>query len=338
MAALGLAALLTPISCGLRAADKPQCLGTVVNASCWGWSATDSDLNSAALQAAVLSGAERVIVPKMPGPWVVNVSMAPDSSYAPVYACTPPVGEECCTPTGPGVVPLPDGSNPPCCILAGAEFTNCSSQWRAALYLPGNSSAGSANNTEIVFEPGVEVVAQRDSFRGLEDCLLLSFDASNITLIGYNASLRMWKRDYLRSAPTAPSCKAALAVCPPSPQAPDTCLACAGLHANELSKALCEDADIEQWCEGTKELAPYRGSQFRFATNWYRGDGIRIFGLTIRDSGKPPRHRWHLGCILLKMAAISFRTGGDGIDFGDGPPAMTNGTRKQTNKRLLSPG
>ena len=101
---------------------------------------------------------------------------------------------------------------------------------------------------------------------------------------------------------------------------------------------MCEDADIEQWCEGTKELAPYRGSQFRFATNWYRGDGIRIFGLTIRDSGKPPRHRWHLGCILLKMAAISFRTGGDGIDFGDGPPAMTNGTRKQTNKRLLSPG
>ena len=55
-------------------------------------------------------------------------------------------------------------------------------------------------------------------------------------------------------------------------------------------------------------------------------------------TGELPRYRCHLGCILLKMAAISLRTGGDGIDFGDGPPAMTNGTRKQTNKRLLSPG
>eukprot|EP01045_Picozoa_sp_COSAG04_P015498 COSAG04_NODE_1227_length_7681_cov_5.724083_5_plen_88_part_00 len=28
-----------------------------------------------------------------------------------------------------------------------------------------------------------------------------------------------------------------------------------------------------------------------------------------RYVGKLPRHRWHLGCILLKMPAISLRTG-----------------------------
>ena len=31
----------------------------------------------------------------------------------------------------------------------------------------------------------------------------------------------------------------------------------------------------------------------------------------IRDAlGKMPRCRWHLGCILLKMPAVSFRQGG----------------------------
>ena len=180
--------LLGPgVASGLRAADRPHCLGRVVNASCWGWSPIDSDLNSAALQAAILSGAEKVVVPKMPGPWVVNVSMTEDSSYVPVHGCTPAWDEECCIPDGPGEIPLPDGSNPPCCILPGQEFTNCSSQWRAAIYLPGNSSAGSANNTEIFFEPGVEVIAQRGSFYGQQDCLFLSFGASNVSLVGYGA-------------------------------------------------------------------------------------------------------------------------------------------------------
>lgn len=155
-------------------------------------------------------------------------------------------------------------------------------------------------STEIYFEPGVEVIAQRGSFRGQQDCLVLSFGASNITLVGYNASLRMWKSDYLRTSATPASCTSRLTtLCAPSPGA-DTCLACAGEHANELSKADCEDEQIISFCAGTKEVAPYRGSQFRFGTNWYRGDRISIYGLTISDSG------------------------GDGIDFGPGPPPMTN--------------
>ena len=285
-----------PVALGLRASDKPHCLGRVVNASCWGWSATDSDLNSAALQAAILSGAEKVIVPKMPAPWVVNVSMAKDSPYAPVHACTPKWNEECCTPSGAGTIPLPDGTNPPCCILPGQEFTNCSSQWRSAIYLPGNSSVGSANDTEIFFEPGVDVIAQRGSFYGQQDCLFLSFNARNISLIGYGASFTMWKSDYTRSSEPPASCSSALAsLCNPSPtDNGDTCLACAGRHANELTKAKCDDSEIVTFCSGRKTVAPYKGSQYRFSTNWYRGDHISIRGLTIRASG------------------------GDGIDFGPG--------------------
>ena len=287
---------------GLRAADKPHCLGRVVNASCWGWSATDSDLNSAALQAAILSGAERVVVPKMLAPWVINTSMAEDSSYVPVHACTPAWDQECCTPSGSGVIPLPDGTNPPCCILPGQEFTNCSSQWRAAIYLPGNSSSGTANNTEIFFEPGVEVIAQRGSFYGQQDCLFLSFGARNVSLVGYGASLKMWKADYQRTSGTSGTCSSALAsLCSPSPfDKGGACLECSGRHANELTKAGCEDAQIVLYCSGEKTVAPYKGSQFRFATNWYRGDHISIKGLTISSSG------------------------GDGIDFGPGPPPMTN--------------
>lgn len=277
---------------GLRAADRPACLGRVVNASCWGWSATDSDLNSAALQAAILSGADRVIVPKMPAPWVVNVSMAKDSPYVPVHACTPAWDEECCVPNGHGEIPLPDGSNPPCCILPGQEFTNCSSQWRAAIYLPGNSSAGSANDTEIFFEPGVQIVAQRGSFYGQQDCLFLAMDASNITLLGYNASLTMWKADYQRASIAPASCTSALSsLCAASPlDGGDTCLVCAGRHANELTKASCDDAEIEMFCSGVRPVAPYKGSQFRFATNWYRSDRIRIYGLTISSSGAHDTH------------------------------------------------
>jgi hypothetical protein len=297
---LATAALLLHPAVPLRAADRPHCLGRVVNASCWGWSATDSDLNSAALQAAILSGAEKVIVPRMAGPWVVNVSMARDSPYEPVHGCTPAWDAACCTPSGPGAIALPDGSNPPCCITPGQEFTNCSSQWRAAIYLPGNSTAGTANDTQIFFEPGVEVVAQRGSFYGQQDCLFLSMDASNVTLTGYGASLRMWKADYQRTADTPAGCTAVLTeLCDPS-SGTNACLACAGAHVTELAQANCEDGQIRSFCSAEKLYAPYKGSQYRFATNWYRGDRIRIFGLAIRDSG------------------------GDGIDFGGGPPAMTN--------------
>ncbi len=69
-----------------------------MNASCWGFSPTDPDLNSAAIQAAVLSGAHTVIVPKMAaGPWTLNVSTAKGSPAQPWYGCTPLYGHSSCT-------------------------------------------------------------------------------------------------------------------------------------------------------------------------------------------------------------------------------------------------
>lgn len=53
-----------------------------------------------------------------------------------------------------------------------------------------------ANNQEIVFEPGVVVIAKKGSFKGENDCLFSAVDKSNITLRGYNAVLRMRKEDY----------------------------------------------------------------------------------------------------------------------------------------------
>ena len=49
------------------------------------------------------------------------------------------------------------------------------------------------------------------------------------------------------------------------------------------------------------------------------------------EPGKLPRYRWHLGCILLKMPAISLLTGfdwGNGGDFLDRAPEGTPGWQK----------
>lgn len=54
-----------------------------------------------------------------------------------------------------------------------------------------------ASNQEIVFEPGVEVVAKRGEFKGGSDCLFSADNATNITLRG-RATLRMWRQDYSR--------------------------------------------------------------------------------------------------------------------------------------------
>ena len=55
------------------------------------------------------------------------------------------------------------------------------------------------SNQVIVFEPGVEVIARKGSFRGKADCLFSASDAENITLEGPGATLRMRRDDYTRS-------------------------------------------------------------------------------------------------------------------------------------------
>jgi hypothetical protein len=52
------------------------------------------------------------------------------------------------------------------------------------------------SHLKLLFEPGVVVLAKRGEFRGRGDSLFRAVNATDITLIGYGATLRMWKRDY----------------------------------------------------------------------------------------------------------------------------------------------
>ena len=52
---------------------------------------------------------------------------------------------------------------------------------------------------EIIFEPGVLVMARKGEFRGGGDSLLTAVDAENLVLRGYGAVLRMRKKDYQNS-------------------------------------------------------------------------------------------------------------------------------------------
>ncbi len=54
----------------------------------------------------------------------------------------------------------------------------------------------------LVFEPGVVVLAKKGAFKGKGDALFRASDASDITIHGYGATLRMRKKDY-QSAPYA---------------------------------------------------------------------------------------------------------------------------------------
>ncbi len=53
-----------------------------------------------------------------------------------------------------------------------------------------------ASNQEVIFEPGVVVIAKKGAFKGERDCLFLADSLSNMTLRGYGATLRMRKADY----------------------------------------------------------------------------------------------------------------------------------------------
>lgn len=52
------------------------------------------------------------------------------------------------------------------------------------------------SNQEIVFEKGVEVLAQADEFKGSNDSLFTGRRVENVSLIGYGATLRMRRADY----------------------------------------------------------------------------------------------------------------------------------------------
>jgi len=52
------------------------------------------------------------------------------------------------------------------------------------------------SNLELVFEPGVVVLAKKGEFTGRWDSLISVHDQSNITIRGYGAVFRMRKRDY----------------------------------------------------------------------------------------------------------------------------------------------
>jgi parallel beta-helix repeat protein len=53
---------------------------------------------------------------------------------------------------------------------------------------------------EILFEPGVLVLAKKGEFRGKGDSLFTATDVSDLTMRGYGATLRMRKKDYQSSS------------------------------------------------------------------------------------------------------------------------------------------
>ncbi|MFA7693015.1 MAG: right-handed parallel beta-helix repeat-containing protein [Candidatus Hydrogenedentales bacterium] len=56
------------------------------------------------------------------------------------------------------------------------------------------------SNLELIFEPGVVLLAKKDQFKGKSDSLITARNCENIKLSGYNARLVMNKRDYQSDA------------------------------------------------------------------------------------------------------------------------------------------
>ncbi len=53
-----------------------------------------------------------------------------------------------------------------------------------------------ASDQTIVLERGVVILAKKNAFRGIHDCLLMGIDIKNVEIRGYGAVLRMRKADY----------------------------------------------------------------------------------------------------------------------------------------------
>jgi Bacterial Ig domain len=118
------------------AVGSAQAQAATVNAADYGYDPTDA---TAALQAAIDSGASRVIVPRMNTDWIIR----------PVFL--------------------------------------------------------RASNQEIVFAPGVVVLAKAGAFQAENDCLFSLTGRSHVKLTGYGATLRMRKADYQNPALYSPS-------------------------------------------------------------------------------------------------------------------------------------
>ena len=52
------------------------------------------------------------------------------------------------------------------------------------------------SNQKILFEPGVVLMAKKNSFKGIYDCLFSGDGIQNVTLVGYSADFKMRKDDY----------------------------------------------------------------------------------------------------------------------------------------------
>jgi hypothetical protein len=149
-------------SAGMRnQQQRPTCCGAVAVASCFGWSATNATVNTAAIQAALdCSLAHTVIVPKMPGPWIVE----------------PPAGSGELGPT---------------------KTSHAGKIWKVAAL---NFSRAASNKT-VIFKAGSTVQAARWSFAEEKASLAivggLWSKAENLSIVGENgASWRMHKADY----------------------------------------------------------------------------------------------------------------------------------------------
>lgn len=60
-------------------------------------------------------------------------------------------------------------------------------------------SVKNMENKHFIFEIGVEILAKKNEFHGINDSLFDVFDCKNITFSGYGATLRMRKKDYTKS-------------------------------------------------------------------------------------------------------------------------------------------
>ncbi len=94
---------------------------------------------------------------------------------------------------------------------------------------------------ELVFEPGVVVLAKEGEFKGGGDSLFHVSDAENITLLGYGATLRMRKADYQTEAYKKAEWRMTL-----------TFSGCTGIHVEGLRLESSGGDGIYLGCTGTQ--------------------------------------------------------------------------------------
>jgi hypothetical protein len=63
---------------------------------------------------------------------------------------------------------------------------------------PNKGAVQLRSNQRLILEDGVELRAMRGAFFGTGDCLLQANMVENLTIVGYGATLRMWREDYAR--------------------------------------------------------------------------------------------------------------------------------------------